>query len=235
MKATGKLLIASALLTAVTSAYAGTITVGSYGTGQNPNGAQNSALAYLGYQAATPITTGIGSGTTFNLGLDLSPWSGPIAGSNWVSENPNSTVNAGYVEPNGYYTYTTTFTATPGHYTGNLGSYADDTSMVLLNGVQIFNFDTNTANGPCAQDHNGTTCVGDPFMVNFLADLGALNTLTVVDWQSGGSAAGIDFAGTFAPIAATPEPGSLLLLASGMAGLAIVVRTAKGRAQAESR
>ena len=201
----------------VSVAYAGTITLGSYGTGESANGAGNSALAYLGYDLTTPITAGLGSGTTYNLTSGLSPWAGPIAGSNWVSEDPNSTVGLGSAPPNGYYSYTTTFNATPGSYKGSLGIYADDTAEVFLNGIQIVGFDTNTMNGPCAQDHNGPTCVGDPFEAMFTAMLGSTNVLTVVDWQSGGSAEGIDFQGTLSPV---PEPGSLLLLGSGLASLA---------------
>lgn len=210
----------------VSAAGASPITLGSYGTGEASNGVNNSALAYLGYDASTPVIAGIRSGTTYNLTSGLSPWAVPIAGSNWVSQDPNSTVGLGSVPPNGYYTYTTTFDATPGTYTGKLGIYADDTAEVFLNGTLITAFDTNTVNGPCAQDHNGPTCTGNPFSVLFTSILGSTNVLTIVDWQSGGSAAGIDFEGNLTP---TPEPGSLLLLGSGLASLAgFIYRKARG-------
>ena len=209
----------AALLMALASlANANTVTLASFGTGQDANGANNTALALLGYQASTPITVGVGSGTTYNLTSGLSPWANAITGSNWVSSDPNSTVGLGSAPASGYYTYTTTFAATPGKYTGSLGTFADDTAEVFLNGQLLVNFDTNLANGPCAQDHNGPTCIGDPFMMLFSADLGAENVLTIVDWQSNGSAAGVDFEGSLTT--ATPEPGSLLLLGSGLASMA---------------
>jgi len=209
----------------VSAASAGTITLGSYGTGESSLGADNGALAFLGFNASTPITVGTGSGTTYNLTSGISPWANPITGSNWVSEDANSTVGQGSAPANGYYSYTTSFNATPGMYSGKLGIYADDTAEVFLNGTLIAAFDTNTVNGPCAQDHNGPTCVGDPFGALFSATLGSTNVLTIVDWQSGGSAAGIDFEGS---LTSTPEPASLLLLGSGLATLAgIVYRKAK--------
>jgi PEP-CTERM motif len=198
-----------------------TITLASYGTGQSSNGANNTALAYLAYDPTTPVTSGLGSGTTYNLTSGLSPWAGPISGSNWVSEDPNSTVGLGSAPANGYYTYTTTFSATPGAYSGVLNSYADDTLEIFLNGTLLQAFANNNPNGPCAQGGNGATCTGNPFQTLFTANLGANNVLTVVDWQSNNSAAGIDFAGSLTP---TPEPSSLMLLGSGLAGMLGVIR-----------
>jgi len=107
VKSVLKFILASAILSvAVSVAYANTVTIGSYGTSQSSNGANNSSLAYLGYDSTTPITLGTGSGQTYNLTSGLSPWANPIAGSNWVSEDPNSTVGSGSAPANGFYTYT---------------------------------------------------------------------------------------------------------------------------------
>jgi len=215
MKSVLKFLVASAIVfVAVSAAYADSVTVGSYGTGQSSNGVANTSLAYLGYSSTTPITAGLGNGTTYDLS-NVSPWSNAVPGSSWVSNNPKSTVAGGYVEPNGYYTYTSTFTATAGYYTGTFATYADDTLELFIDGVQIVSFADNNPNGPCAQGGGGPTCTGSPFMSSFAGNLGTINTITVVDWQSNGSAAGVDFHGT---LAATPEPSSLLLIGSGLAG-----------------
>jgi hypothetical protein len=212
----------------VSAASAGTITLGSYGN-QDPalSGVDNGALGYLGYSATPPSTpAGVGTGNTYNLTTGLSPWADPLAGSFWVSQDPNSTVGQGSAPPNGYYAFTTTFAATPGTYNGSMGIYADDTAEVFLNGTLVQAFASNTVNGPCAQTNDGPTCVGDAWQVLFNnVFLGSSNILTIVDWQSNGVAEGIDFAGT---LTETPEPGSLLLLGSGLASLAgFIYRRAK--------
>ena len=220
MKRAIALLIAVAFAAGFASlAYADTVTLVSYGTnpGNPPAGVNNSAVAFLGYDPTTPITVGVGSLPTYDLTAGLSPWANPIAGSQWVSSDPNSTIGLGSGTAYGYYSYTTAFNATPGMYNGSLGIFADDTAEVFLNGLLLVAFDTNVANGPCAQDGNGPTCIGNPFQARFTTTLGASNVLTIVEWQSNGGAAGIDFAGTLTPI---PEPGSLLLLGSGLASLA---------------
>ncbi len=220
MKSILKFLLVPALLfVALSVAYADTVTIGSYGTGQDPSGANNSALAYLAYNSTAPITAGTGSGITYNLS-NVSPWADAISGSSWVSEAQYTTVNGGVVLPNGYYTYTSTFSATPGLYTGTIYTYADDTLELFINGNPIVPFAGNPPNGPCAQGGGGPTCTGTPWPTSFSGDLLANNTITVVDWQSNASAAGVDFEGALA----TPEPSILLLFGTGLGAVGLMRR-----------
>jgi hypothetical protein len=209
MKTAVKLSALSALLLALASAaHADTINLGSYGTGDSANGAGNSALVYAGYNSSTPSTalSLSGTGTTYEL-TNVSPWSGPIAGTSWVSLNAGDTVNGGNTEPFGYYTYTSTFKVAENDvYDGTISVYADDTAEVFLNGTLIVPFDSNLINGPCAQSKNGPTCEGSPWTVSFTANLTA-------------GAAGVDFAGS---LFAAPEPSSLPLLGTGLLGLGLM-------------
>jgi hypothetical protein len=149
---------------------------------------------------------------TFNIGTGGGVWSGPIAGTSYVSFDANS-APGGVVDPNGYYTYSSVFSVVGGVYNETLSLLADDTVAVYLNGVLQVPAGAIGGDGHCAD--NVPNCLTTD-TVSFLTALNAgNNTLLFVVEQTGLNAQGLDFKASFTS-APTPEPSSLIMLGSGL-------------------
>ncbi len=237
--------LSTLLLVLVSAARADTITLNS-NNGSSSNHA-NGALEYMGYSAlnanflantpalpnyvplsasATPSTNSTSQST---YAIPAGGWATAIAGTSWVSNTSSAgttCTNGTTCDPNDFYYYQTTFNAVGGGYNGSISVMADDTAEVLLNGVVIVPFAIVGGDGHCASGNaNGTDAVpscGAPDEVSFssISLLSGTNTLTIIDAQTDLNGAGVDFKAQFTE---APEPSSLLLLGTGLLGLAFVV------------
>jgi len=78
-----------------------------------------------------------------------------------------------------------------GTYDGTIGVLADDTLAVWINGTLIVNYATG-GNSTC-QINEPTCTVIDPIAISDLWLNAGANTITVIDDQTNGSSAGVDF------------------------------------------
>jgi len=220
--------------------FADSISLGSFATGTTASSlgfsSSETAMNFAGYTAfATPPATATtppllsGTANSYALSPDGSGvWAPPTGSSTWVGYA--STAGPGGTNPPyGYYQFTTGFTAAGGSgYSGSISLLADDTAEILLNGAVIVPFSALGSDVHCSDSAPTCTTV-DVIPLSGITLLTGpdANMFTFIVEQAGTEAPGLDPSGLdfTATLTAgiTPEPSSLILFGTGLAGAALIL------------
>ena len=218
MKFSSAVLVASLFAVSAVAASATTINLASYGSAAGtpvPAGVGNTAVTYAG-SVINNTYTAPSSSTTYDVSTG-GVWTNPTGNSSWVALNPGDGPSGNNVEPTGTYFYLSTFIDNnPMLSSGTITVMADDTTGVYLNGILITAPASSATNGRC--DSSTPNCtVPAVFTLTSSDFVSGVNTLGFNVMQEHGSAEGVDFSGS---VNVTPEPGSLLLMGTGLTMLA---------------